>query len=415
MKKKLLAAILATTVATPITAYAGAKIKIDDDSDINLGFRLQSFYLNNDPSLVSPRDKNQFRVRRARLRLGANVTKWVSMFIQTEFAAGPGGGADMRVIDAFVNIHPMKWAQIVAGEHMAPAARQNLTSSGGLMAWDRPTQQSKVLTWGTRSTGSLTTRAIPGTSAGLVGDVDVRDQGFTFFGTGSFSETMHGKYYIGAYQGATTSGSNKRITGRLQANFLDAEPGYFNLSTYLGKKKTVGIGGSFDFQDKVAFDGAVAGKEVDYKWYTVDLFADYPIGPGQATGEFAWNKLDLDDADFLVANPALVTTGTGSSNPALGDATGKATQGDGFYIQGGYHMTNTFGLPGTGWQPWFLYEQWNADGVNDAGKYDAYRLGLSYFIKGHNANVKVAYEKVKPDAPGARDIDTWGVGFFVTY
>ncbi len=78
------------------------------------------------------------------------------MFLQTEFAEEAGTGADMRIIDAFVTLKPHKLAYLYLGENMAPVLRQNLTSSGGLMAVDRPAVIYKNLTWGTRALRSIT-------------------------------------------------------------------------------------------------------------------------------------------------------------------------------------------------------------------------------------------------------------------
>ena len=70
--------------------------------------------------------------------------------------------------------------------------------------------------------------------------------GVTLFGSGSLSDTSHLKYYLGFYDGIQASGSDKsdrnlRMTARAQLNLFDAEAGYYNLSTYLGKKKTLGF------------------------------------------------------------------------------------------------------------------------------------------------------------------------------
>ena len=213
----------------------------------------------------------------------------------------------------------------------------------------------------------------------------------TFFGSGSFSDTTHLKDYAGVYDGvqnATTDDDNLRTTMRAQLNFFDAEAGYFNLSTYLGKKKTVGFGISFDAQDEV--QDATAGGAGDYEYYSVDAFVDWPLGPGYLTAEAAYSDLDLDDATQAASQ----------------------SQGDGYYIQAGYYINQ--------WQPWFLYEEWDGDSsINDAGDYDSFRIGVSYFFKGHNANVKVGYEKFSSDVNFSNttedEIETFVLGFYTTY
>lgn len=406
MRKKLLTLAAASALALPFAAQGEAKVKISEDTGITLGFRLQTFYLYNDTDIVSPRDEHQFRIRRARFRMKGDITKYFSAFFQTEFADDTDAtGGDVRMIDAFITVKPTPLFQINAGELMSPASRMNTTSSGGLMAWDRPAQTNKVLTWGTRAVGSLQTRTLGFTSAGLGGQVDVRDLGVTIFGSSPITDLISGKYYVGVYQGSTQAfESDKRYTARLQVNLFDPEPGYFNLSTYFGEKKTIAIGASYDAQDNVARD--VTGAAANYSWYTVDLFGDYPLGPGSFTLEAAYNNLDLDGRGVLVSNFGQANQADLSGNPA------QQAEGDGFYVQTGYYIPSFGGLPG-GWQPWFLYEQWDA-GL-DAGSYDAYRVGLSYLLKGHNANVKIGYEKVDPKNGNQPDVDTFGVGLFMTY
>ena len=59
------------------------------------------------------------------------------------------------------------------------------------------------------------------------------------------------------------------------------------------------------------------------------------------------------------------------------------------------------------------------DAETGKGTYDLYRLGLSYFVKGHNANFKIGYEHLDADADiGAtteNSIDSFVAGCYVTY
>jgi hypothetical protein len=382
----LVAAGLLLLPARP--ASAGAILKINDDSEINLGFRLQTQWYSTQKDLDgdgSYEQFNDFKIRRGRIRLGADVTKWVSMFLQTEFSEGAGSGGDVRLIDGFLKVKPHKLANLIVGMNMAPSSRQALTSSGGLMGIDRPGLVYKALTWGTRYRSAFTNTNYDDGDAGLKGAVDVRDMGATLFGSSSFTEQAHFKYYLGIYDGIQNAEEDKpRIAGRAQFNFFDAEGGYYGLSTYLGKKKTVGIGASFDTQADVDVDAS--GDNIDYRFYSVDLFADYPVGPGTATFEAAYEMLDLDDFN-------------------------EAAEGKGFYAQTGYFINN--------WQPWLGYETWDSDDSDDVGSFDTWKLGVSYFLKGHNANIKAGYEQFKSkENIGSSEEDTVGtflVGLYVTY
>ena len=394
-KIALMAGVAAGLLASA-PSWAGAKLKIDDESMIDLGFRVQSLVIQREVDLDgdgSWDDDTDFRVRRARLRAKLNVNQYVSAFIQTEAADDLGGtGSDMRVIDSWVNLMYNNWLQLQSGQTMAPSSRQTTTSSGAMMTIDRPGINTKNLTWGTRSTYRFGTSTLDQTDAGLRGDNAVRDVGAVLWGTGSFSDTMHLKYYAGLFDGvqnADTDDNNLRFTGRVQFNMFDAEPGYYNLSTYLGTKKTLGFGASYDMQDEVA-NNTIGGGTSDYEFWSVDAFLEWPLGPGYLTAEAAYSDLDLDRFDDDAA----------------------AAQGNGWYVQAGYYINK--------WQPWVEYEEWDGDAVSgDFGNYSQYRIGVSYFFKGHNANVKLGYEYTDPDenfsGTTEDDTNTIVLGFYTTY
>jgi len=377
-------------------AHAGAKIKISDDTNINLGWRVQALFLSTDELLTGSSfdTKNFFKMRRVRFRLGANVTKWVSTFIQTETGVGGNG---MKIIDAFIKVKFHPWFNLVVGQNMAPSTREVLTSSGGMLAADRPGITTKNLTWGLRSLGKFSTATLSGTDDTLTGGTSargstVRDLGATLFGSGAFPDSIvSAKYYLGIYDGQNISSKDsERYAARVQINIFDPEPGYYNLATYLGKKKTIAIGFSYDAQSDVGFaDGTVipTSTSVDYAFYDVDLHVEYPVGAGSITFEGAYHNLDLDNGSPV-------------------------TEGDGYYFQAGYFINN--------FQPWAEYEKWSADAAANGGDYDAYRIGLSYFLKGHNANVKIGYENISTDytfsgTTSEDSIGTFLVGLYVTY
>lgn len=402
MKKctSIAAAILALSLMHAPNALAGAKIEISDDSSFDLGFRIQALYLNNDDDRTT--NENEFKVRRARFRLKGDVTKYFTGFLQTEFSDDDvNSGGDVRLIDAWVMAKPFEVLNVIGGMQMAAVARQGMTGSGALMTIDRPGVNNYMLTWGGNGRVAFNNGTLAGTKNGLSGDVQVRDLGFSLFGHTSFTETMHFKYYLGVFEGqdpATRISDDERYTGRVQFNLFDAESGLFNSSTYLGTKKTIGFGAGYDTQSDVAVD-SMTGRMIDYSFFTFDIFAELPnIGPGTLTAEAAYNDLDLDDAGVLLGER---TGGVLSGIPAI------QSQGSGFYVQTGYYINK--------WQPWVMYEMWDGDGAGDAGDWDALRVGVSYFIKGHNANIKAGYEIVNNDTPGQPDIDTFVIGLYMTY
>ena len=385
------------------SVQAGVKLKDEKTGTVvDLGGRLQYLTLFNDGSFDND---IEYKVRRARIRLGITPHPWWKMFLQTEFANDSvNSGGDVRMIDAHITFKPNNWFQLVGGERMAPVSRQNLTSSGGLMTIDRPGTNNYVLTWGLRGQTQFNNSAVAGTRGGSVGDVSVRDLGVTLFGSGSTSDTLHFKYYAGVSDGSTERTSDEeRFSARAQVNIGDAEPGYFGLSTYLGKKQTLAFGAAYDTQSDFAADidpgtGNVLGS-LDYTYWTIDAFAEQPIGPGSLTFEAAYSDLDLDDPQGVLGND--------SGSTLSGGVNAEQTQGNGYYAQIGYFINN--------WQPWFMYEDWDGDGNNDAGDWTNMRIGISYFFKGHNANVKLGYESTDNETPGTSDIQTWVLGAYITF
>jgi len=399
--------LIGVLLAWPSAAWAGVKLQIDQDSNLELGFRLQTQALSSTNSQADAENDHEekFLLRRARIRLGGSVTKWVNFFIQVGSDSEEDGSVgDAEVIDGFINLHLLDQAQIIMGEHMAPAGRQHLTSSAAMMAIDRPGISDYNLTWGLNGGAVFNTAVFDDGNLDLSGDGKVnRDIGVTLFGYTSFTETFHAKYYVGGYTGIqfmNDAEDKERVTARVQLNFFEPEPGYYNLSTYLGAKKTVAIGASIDHQQRIARD-TMTNDNVNYTWYSFDTFADIPLGPGSATFEAGYSNLDLEDSTSLRDS---------DSGPPKN---AKETEGKGFFIQTGYYLENL------NLQPWALFERWYSDAPDDVGSWSAWRVGLSYFFKGHNANIKVGFEQFRADekigGTADKNIESFLIGFYVSY
>ena len=379
MKKTTLALTISALVCAAGTANAGAKLKINDDATINLGFRVQTLLINR-----SGDGEDEFKVRRARFRLGSTVTDKASIFLQTDVS-----GKAMNLIDAFITLKPSKNLHVIVGENMVPALRQNLTSSAALMTIDRPGIAYKSLNWGGRALTSFSNSTMSETKAGFSTKYAVRGGGATVFGKGDLTNNTHFKYYIGAYNGSNKPAKDSfEYSTRVQINFGDAESGYYNASTYLGKKKTVGIGVSYTAQADAAVETAT-GNSVDYSLLSVDAFAEQPIGKGSLTAEAAYLKVDLGGAGTL---------NTGGN--------GKNSEGDGFYAQAGFLMDDI--------QYWAGYETWNSNSTENLGSFDTSRIGITYFIKGQNLNIKAGFEKTNTDWNNQSDT-TFVLGAYVNF
>ena len=390
-------------MAVPLTADAGAKIKIDDQTNIELGLRLQTqlFFTeaNVDPADPEFEQQSSFLIRRARLKFRANYSTWLTTYVQSDYEEQAGTSSDMRIIDAYVLLKPHPLAWVYVGQNMAPALRANVTSSGAFLALDRPGITYRSLTWGARGKYAFTNTTFGDSNSRLLsqGRANVRDLGVTLFGNHSFTDSAHLKYYLGAYDGAqAASEDNLRFTGRVQLNLLGKEAGYYNDATYLGEKRTIGIGASYDTQDAVALDQATA-KKVDYQLWSVDLFTEMPLPIGSISAEVGYGDLDLGGGGTLAT--------AGGTN--LGNAA--QSQGVGLYGQLGYYVK--------GFQPWVQYEEWKSDAAQDLGSFKAYRAGLNYYLKGADVKVVAGFERFEPEVPlagGAQDtVQSFVLGLYV--
>ncbi|MFO7607935.1 MAG: porin, partial [Candidatus Krumholzibacteriia bacterium] len=342
MKKTLTTLTILAFMLAAGSALAGAKLEINDEAYIDFGYRLQSYLTHMDTDLNPAEDgmetSRDFVLRRARLRVKGVINDKISIFLQSDVS-----GKNMQMIDAFVTYKADPWVQFLMGRNMAPSSRQATTSSGALMAIDRPGLVYKALNWGTRYKYGFNATNFAATTGIDAGDDTVRDNGLTLFGTGDMGDNGHLKYYAGMYNGGDTSGvdgnDKDHMAFRVQYNLWDAEAGYYNNSTYLGKKKTLGIGFSYDMQDEVGTDGA-SGDPFGYALMSADLFLELPSAAGNAlTAEFGYSALDFDDA----AGSEMYT-------------------GSGFYGQAGYYLAS-------GFQPWVMYEMWGSDAdENGAGQ-----------------------------------------------
>jgi hypothetical protein len=174
----------------------------------------------------------------------------------------------MNIQDAFATWKAMgDMVKVDVGYMLPPLAHNALQGAGTLYGWDY-------------FSNSFRSGNVFGSSGNPTGrDLGLQLRGLLF---GGLIE-----YRAGLFQGlrrpptATEVGSKNffRVAGRLQVNLLDAEPGFFYGGTYLGTKKIASIGVSGDFQD-------------EFKYFAVDAFVDYPVGPGVATAQVNFAQWD---------------------------------------------------------------------------------------------------------------------------
>jgi hypothetical protein len=183
------------------------------------------------------------------------------------------------------------------------------------------------------------------------------------------------EYRAGIFQGRRTPASTTeagsrnffRVAGRLQLNLLDPEPGFFYAGTYLGTKKILSLGASYDFQDS-------------YKHVSGDAFLDLPVGPGVLTAQV--NVVHWDGDDWV---------------PALPNAS--ALMGEVGYLINAANVS-----------PIVRFEKRWIDGESNETRVGG---GVAWWPHGHNFNLKGFFTSIKPDGADAYNALNLQAQFFV--
>lgn len=337
---------VAGAMAFALTAFSSpaAAVKLDagEDMFLNLNVLMQ-------PQLGVTYDGNasdttaDFRIRRMRLLFGGQVSKWFSFFMETD---SPNLGSQGRwngfiVQDAFVSFNLHESFNLAAGMILAPFIHQARQSAVSLHTLDYHVPLIKF----------------PKQGHQIWRDMGVEARGI-----------IAGKldYRIAITNGVPgTADDIPRFTGRIAYNIFDPEPGFFYGGTYLGKKRVLAIGATFDMQpDALLFDATGQPTGDDYTHYAFggDLFWDLPLkGDRRVSGQVAFVYYGNDD------------------NP---DA------GMGVLADIGY----AFGV----WEPILAVDWFKPEGADDlTGQFLGIHAGLNWWVKGHNANIKLDIGLIK--------------------
>jgi hypothetical protein len=277
---------------------------------------------------------------------GGQVTKNVTFFVETDspnlgktLANGKNIQPPMILQDAYAEFKATDAFAVDAGLMFIPFSRNFLQSAALLLPIDY---------------GAYTY-----VQSGPTQSSTGRDTGFQVKG---YILNDHLEYRIGAFQGLRDPASHRafRYAGRVQYNLLDPEVGFFYTGTYLGKKRIVALGGAFDRQS-------------DYHSYDLDAFVDHPLGSGAFTGQFDYSRSD---------GGTTLRTLLPKQNNLL--------------LELGYLITR--------WNltPFVQITNRNIVGAS-IGDETRTSIGAAYWWAGHNANIKVAYDRVAPTRAAAQN------------
>jgi hypothetical protein len=350
----------------PPPPAAPGGLKIDGkDASVKLGFLAQPAYEYLSRTASQDEQYSTFFLRRARLLVGMSLGTQFELFFDTESAnlgrgggptaaAGlPGGGTaatvGMSVQDVIVTWKPMDEFKLDAGLLLIPLSHNGLQGATTLYGWDYFAfsfqQISGLLNYVGRDTGVQ--------ARGLV--------------------QKHLEYRLGLFTGRRApapaavmgvtpprqSQAAMRLAARVQYNVFDAESAFFYGGTYGGTKHILSFGAGVDVQK-------------DYMAVAVDGFMDWPVGPDTVTWQF----------DFVHYQD-----GTGADAWA-----GIAKQND-LMVEGGYRL-GAFQI-----SPIVRFEMAKMETpIATSPNVTRFGVGLAWWYMNHNANVKLFYTLVKPEA-----------------
>ena len=321
------------------------KLEVAPDYFVKLHYLMQPYvqFTNNPNGAVDL--ESDFFLRRSRIILSGQVSRWVKFFMETD---SPNWGKDGNwnpnffVQDAWVEFDIMPEFKINVGMLLIPFIHQSRQGATTLHTLDYHGAMVKY----------------------PVGSHMVwRDMGVEF--RGIVANALD--YRVAITNGVAGVGDDiPRFSGRVAWNFFDPEPAYYYAGTYLGKKRVLALGAAFDLQPD-----AINGKDLYYA-LGVDLFWDLPFTNG--------NRLS-GQAAFVYYNGYAGTVG---GVPATVDA-----QGMGLLFDIGYAIGD--------WEPmigfdWFKPND-NASDLKD--QHLEIHVGLAYWLHGHNANIKLDLALVK--------------------
>ena len=388
-------AVAAAPAAAPAEAYvpaaqAAMKIETPNKSTIKLGLLLQPQFQASQPRFGTPAEArtnfgNNLYIRRTRILLGGNLFGLLDYFVDTDFpnlflaqnvtttdAMGmmvtnsvkntPG----MNIQDAFITFKAMgDLLKIDAGYMLPPLAHNAVQGATTLYMWD--------YFFYTFRSGNMF-----GSSGNPIGrDAGVQARGLV---AGGLVEYRFGLFQgLRQAQGPTMSASRNffRAAGRVQVNLMDPETGYFYAGTYLGTKKILSIGASFDVDD--------TGDTTAYKYFAGDVFADMPLGP----------------VGVLTAQLNVAYWNGGTTIPGL-TPSATAIMAEAGFLFSGLRLS-----------PIIHLEELIVSGANNNEGY--YGGGVAWWPYGHNTNLKAFYTYRKAEAQmngGSQFNVQWQLYFF---
>jgi len=342
MGKNMLIGFLLIAGLLFLTSSAYSQNEKETEKIVNIsGFVQTHLYTDLDPPANLPDKTYDFYIKRVRLFFSGQINDKIKFFVGT-LNAGYGKTGDFSartwIADAWLEFNFSKKFKINIGQVKLPFTRHMQQSGASLHGLDF---HGSFIKYPQNSTH--------------------RDQGVVFRGL-LMNDKFDYRFAIvdGLDPAATVvprDNDYPRIVGRFGYNVFDAEPDYFWAGTYLGKKKLLSFGASFDYQS------AMKGTKMNeaYSAFGIDALLEYPI-------DSAWITSTLNYYSF----------GEGGALP----------EGSGYWTDLGVRFNKI--------EPIISIENYEPD-KGDTGKRKVLLAGINYWLEGHTTNIKFQYGTEKLD------------------
>ncbi len=338
------------------------------DGSIRLGLLLQPTYEALGSATADGLNNNLY-LRRTRFMVGGTLFGHFEYFVETDYpnlfkanAEGMKQSPGLNIQDAFATYKPLAdQIKLDAGFMLPPLAHNALQGATTLYSWDYFSNSFRSSDVFHSLTPSPVGRDLGAQLRGLLLD------GHVEYRVGMFQGLRNAPVAAMAPANAQVGGQNFfRVAARVQINLLDPETGFFYNGTYLGAKRILSVGGSYDFQD-------------NYKYWAVDAFLDMPLGPGVVTAQV--NVAQWDGGTFIT--PVA---------PATAIPLPKQTA---IMAEAGYLIAPIM------FSPIVRFENRTYASSPTAPPPDETRYcgGVAFWPFGHNSNVKAFYTRIEPGSP----------------
>ncbi len=311
-----------------------------------------------------------FFVRRARILLFGNVTPFVNYFVETDepdYGKRGNNTPSFFIQDAYITLHLYKnEVKLDTGMLLLPFSHNGRQAASSLL----PVDYDISSVFGRYPVnGSVVGRVFGAELSGFVIDGHLN---YIFL----LSNGVNAQASKITSTAVLNPSDTKRFTGRLQYNVFDTDDvlGFFYAGTYLGAKRILSVGASYDEEpNSISDDPANVNftKVGNYSAYDVDVFLDYPIAypsidSGVLTVQAAYLRYNYDNLNY--------------------------DDGTAFYAEAGY----LFPLV-VGWgrlEPVIKIDNFASSQTPAGGTYlnfTRYHFGVNYWLKEHQANIKAEY------------------------